>query len=194
MVFELTFSNYMNYSFVYPVAIISILLISCNKESSARKNSESQKISTLLDTTCLTLDSLKNAMVNDEDYGLIRLQNGKYKNDSEQVDMCISDEFTFADLNGDGYKDAIGSIGVNTGGTGTFLSLDVFLNKQGSAVHTASYFLGDRVGPDSIRVISDTINLYFMKRTQGEPMSGRGSIPVHKKFKLVERKLIELKN
>jgi hypothetical protein len=190
------------YFYILSCDIVLCLLLGCHKRPQQNdtskvqnESSTSEKKTPIYDSTYLSLDSLRNAMINDEDCGWIRLKDGVYKTDSDKVmghvNITISHSFTFADLDGDGYKDAIGSIAAKTGGSGVFISMDVFLNKHGRAVHTASYNIGDREGIDSIKVIGDTINLYHMKRASGEAMAS-ASFHEHKKFKLSGNKLIEL--
>jgi hypothetical protein len=139
-------------------------------------------------------------LVYDEDYGWIRLKGGCFdgsivteSHDTMHVSVGLSGKFTYADLNGDGYKDAIGSLGLNDGGSATYISMDVFLNTHGSAIHAASYDFGDRIGPDSIIVSHDTIKVYYTTRTPDEPMASAGSIRNHKLFKFAHNKLEELK-
>ena len=191
------------YSFILSFCIILIILTGCNKKPPQNEIPKLQVTSLALekktpiyDSTYLSLDSLNNAMIYDEDSGWLRLKNRSFVTDSDKVmghvDIGISDSFTFADLDSDGYKDAIGSIGVNNGGSGRFISMAIFLNKHGSAIHTASYSIGDRIAPDSIIVVGDTINLFYKERTKEEAMASGGSIPIHKKLQLVGNKIIEL--
>ena len=190
------------YFYILSCGIILSLFTGCTKRPQQNdtskvqnESSTSEKKTPIYDSTYLSLDSLRNAMINDEDCGWIKLKNGVYIIDNDKVrghvHIAISHSFTFADLDGDGYKDAIGSIAAKTGGSGVFISMDVFLNKHGRAVHTASYNIGDREGIDSIKVIGDTINLYHMKRASGDAMAS-ASFHEHKKFKLSGNKLIEL--
>ena len=189
--------------FVLSFFIISLLITGCHKKASQTEKQNLLNDSSVLkkaieiqDTTVLSIDSLKNTLIKDEDCGWIKLKDGEYKCDScygfDHIIADLCDDFTYADLNGDGYKDAIGSTAVNSGGSGTYISLVIFMNKHGRAIYTASYSLGDRIGPDSIRVEKDTINLYYMERSKEDAMASGGSIPVHKKLKLDGHKIIEL--
>ena len=172
---------------------IFFLNVGCGKKSTQNEHQ-------LNTVQYLSIDSVKNALMHTEDFGEIKLveshcvidEPDSLANDTYQVTFDLLDNFTSADLNKDGYADVIGSMAYNAGGTGTFVSMEIFLNQQGSARHTASYLIGDRIKPDSIIVRIDTINLYFKDRLPDEPMSGPGSIVTHKMLKLLDNGIIEL--
>ena len=133
--------------------------------------SESQTVPD--DSTALSLDSLRNALVSTTDYGSVRLKNGEYivdVEDSLKLYISLVDSFINVDLDGDGYKDAIGCLSINTGGSGCFNSLDIFLNRHGSAFHAASYEIGDREGFDSLKVAGDTLDVFFKIHGPNDPM------------------------
>lgn len=115
-----------------------------------------------------------------------------YNDPAEYIDLHLADRFTMADVNSDGDVDAIGIMEVNRGGSGTFVSLALFLNNNGSAEFADAYLLGDRVLPDSIIVRSDTIHVYYMERSPSEPMSDRGTVASHSILRFDGKKLTEL--
>ena len=143
----------------------------------------------------LSTDSLYNTAIRDDDFGLIRFVNGAAEVsdsiDHERVEIQLSDHFDYGDVNGDGVSDAVGSYGVNAGGTGTFMSLAVFINRRGSPEFAGSYLLGDRVRPDSVTIRDQIITVYFMERTPDQPMSEPGSQVTRKQLSLINGKLIE---
>jgi len=125
------------------------------------------------DSTTLSLDSLYNALVYHADLGWIQLKDRDYSvthKDSSRAHLGLSPDFVFSDLDGDGYKDAIGSMTVNFGGSGVFNSLIIFLNKKGRALFAGSYFIGDRERVDSIKVSHDTLDAFLLVHGPQEPL------------------------
>jgi len=156
---------------------------------------DQQVIPAAKDTTCLSLDSLKNALICDEELGWIRLKNGEYSRhvkDLWSFDTYYVGDFTFADLDNDGYKDAIGMISVNTGGSGCYISMVVFLNKKGSPFFADSYFIGDREGIDSLKVTGRKLDVFFRMRGTHNGVADT-TFTVEKKFEFIKGKLAELK-
>ena len=174
-----------NFHFCH-IILLSLSLIGCNEPH------ETQRQIGLPNKAKLTLDSLRNALVDDEELGWVKLQDGRYEDTVRQIDLTLFEQFASADFDSDGYEEAICLVGANTGGSGTFMTLDLFHNDHGSAVQAGSYEMGDRVGPDSVIVVADTINLYFQTRGPDDGMAKDGSIHVHKKLKLLKDKLVEL--
>jgi hypothetical protein len=155
-----------------------------------------QQKMTTSDSTCLSLDSLNNALVHDEDFGWVRLRNGIFsvdKNDSLLYGAVgYFGKFTFVDLDNDGFIDALATLGTNTGGSGCFNSLVVFLNKNGTPVYTDSYSIGDREGVDSIKINNRTLRVFFKKHSPNDAMCCP-SLTVEKQFEFINNKLRELK-
>ena len=126
------------------------------------------------DPTALSLDSLKNALVRLPRVGEFRLEDGaaSVKPPEEEMEMSVwfSSGFINVDLDGDGLKDAIGGITENfEGGSGFFNSLDIFLNRNGSPFHAASYSIGDRETADSLRVIGNILDVFFTVHGPDDP-------------------------
>jgi hypothetical protein len=161
-----------------------------------RDSSQNQQIiPATKDTTCLSIDSLNNALICDEELGWIRLKHGRYSrhvNDLLSFDTYYVGDFTFADLNNDGYKDAIGMISANTGGSGCYISMVVFVNKKGSPLFADSYFIGDREGIDSIKIVGRQLDVFFLKHGPNDGMA-KATLRVEKKFEFIKNKLVELK-
>jgi hypothetical protein len=125
------------------------------------------------DSTALTIDSLLSARVYDTYLGWVRLKNGEYSidvADSIKGYLYLFRQIVNVDLDSDGYKDAITSLSANYGGSGGFNSLDIFLNRHGSAVHAASYSIGDREGIDSITVVGDTLHVFLLVHGPNDAM------------------------
>lgn len=150
---------------------------------------------TVYDSTYIPFDSLKNALIHDEDFGWVRLKNGEYSvndSDSQIGDIRYVGDFAFVDLDNDGYKDAIGTLSTNTGGSGCFISMVIFLNRNGSPIFTDSYFIGDREGIDSVKFDGRRIHVFLKIHGPNDPMCCP-SLPIEKNFDFTNDRLKEIK-
>jgi hypothetical protein len=159
-----------------PIAlgIISFLLalesLMVNERVDVR-DTDAHPILSAPDSSVLSPDSLDNALVYSQYCGWVRLKHGRYQihiPDSLDISMHYIRKFENVDLDGDGRKGAIGSLSVNTGGSGCFVSLVVFRNSLGSARHAASYEIGDRANFDSLIVRGDTLKVLFIVHGPGD--------------------------
>jgi hypothetical protein len=75
------------------------------------------------------------------------------------------------DLDGDGARDGIASIMLNTGGTGRFFSLAVWRNVNGQPVFTALLDLGDRNPVEKIAIAGRMASVVYLTRTPDQPMA-----------------------
>lgn len=129
------------------------------------------------DTIELTKDSLMNSNLYDNEYKKwIKLNNGKYEiinfdpDNYLVIDIELKDNFIFIDLNKDGAKDALGFTYTNYGGSGYFVNMQAFINKNGSPKNIASVLLGDRILIDSVKIENDKINLYLVVQGPNDGM------------------------
>jgi len=183
------------------VLCFSVLLLSfgCRKTGSGDANRHPTVLSFTFperqtapnDSLALSLDSLRNALINTTDYGSIRLSNGEYSIDPLRLSISFLGGFINLDLDGDGYKDAIGSLSINTGSSGCFNSLDIFLNRRGTAYHSDSYEIGDRERIDSLRVMGDTLDVFFLVHGPGDPMSSP-TMTEERRLLFVGGKIVEI--
>ena len=105
----------------------------------------------------LTIEQLKNAEYYSYDpASKVKLNNGEFFSNIEGQlvggYMWLGETITLGDLNGDGAKDAVVVINVNTGGSGTFMDLAIVINDDGKPVHVDSYGLGDRVSISDVKI------------------------------------------
>jgi hypothetical protein len=110
----------------------------------------------------LTLDMLRNATYQLPFYGqTVTLTDGNYTYESSPnlLDVILLDAYATGDLNGDGAPDAAVILGENGGGSGTFESLIVVYNENGTPVQGAAAQLGDRVLVKSVTIQSGDIIL-----------------------------------
>ena len=94
----------------------------------------------------------------------------------------------FADLNGDNTKEAALILMQHTGGSGTFFYLAV---ARDSDDLVESYFLGDRVRVEAMKIFKNQITVEYLDRAKYDPMSARPMKRTIKKFKLEGDQLVE---
>ncbi len=92
----------------------------------------------------------------------------------------------YADITGDGIKEAVSIVMQHTGGTGTFY----YLVAADSTRLIESYFLGDRINIVSLKVLKDTITVQYLDRSGTQPMAMKPSVPSSKDFKLIDNRLV----
>ncbi len=145
------------------------------------------------------MDSIASAVYNIPDIGKVTFKDGAFDEKSGDslgesgAHIGLIDLYAFGDLNGDGAEDAVTFLSVNYGGSGIFLSLEVLLNKNGSASHTASYPLGDRIGIDSVKIERGVIDLHIITQAPDDPMCCP-TLHVSKMLKLENGELIKVNN
>ena len=115
----------------------------------------------------ITLEQLLNAeyrlpLLGEED-APIRLKNGEASIASAQEPDVrgyagvVDGSVAFGDLNADGYTDAAVVAFTSGGGSGTFIHLVAFLDRDGEPVQAARAFLGDRVRVERLTVVAGEI-------------------------------------
>lgn len=101
----------------------------------------------------LTVEQLKNGRFDlpgpDGAPHTVQFQAGLFQKGNDPAEpgymaVVMTDSIAFGDLNGDGASDAAAVIVENYGGTGQFVSVAAFLNRGGTPVYAASYFVDDR--------------------------------------------------
>lgn len=90
---------------------------------------------------------------------------------SQRLTIHMLDTVAFGDLDGDGQVEALVLLAANTGGSGTFISLEVVRrNSTGALVHTASQILGDRVQVRNIQIVGEKIQLDMLVHGPQDPL------------------------
>ena len=147
------------------------------------------------DSNSISYEALSNSFISHPDYGKFKLRKGKYENgtlsDVNYINAWFVSGFVNVDVDNDGDKDAIGSLCVNTGGSGCFTSMDVFINANGNAKHIASYTIGDRESVDSLKISGNTFEAFFTVHGKDDSMA-EPTQHMRKKFKLDNQYLIEM--
>lgn len=96
----------------------------------------------------------------------------------------------FGDLDGDRVEDAAVTLLASPGGSGSFTYLSAVLNENGAARPVGSVLIGDRITMQSMRIVDGKINVTWLDRKPGEPMSTAPASRVSKTFVLQGGKLV----
>ena len=95
------------------------------------------------------------------------------------------------DVNGDGAEDALVTLVVDPGGSGTFTYLVLVLNDGGAARPLAAVLLGDRIVVKSLELDSGNAVVSLLMRRPDEPMSAEPTVEETLKFKVQGDQLVE---
>ncbi len=95
------------------------------------------------------------------------------------------------DMNGDGQPDVALLITQSPGGSGTFFYAVVALRTAVGYTGTNAVLLGDRIAPQTTRIVDGLIEVNYADRKPGEPMTAQPSVGVTKRLHVVDGKLVE---
>ncbi len=121
-----------------------------------------------VNTPALTVEQLKNGRFNlpgtDGVVHDVQFEAGVFLQGSDPaqpgyVSIVMTDSIALGDLNSDGAGDAAAVIVENYGGTGQFVSVAVFLNRDGRPVYAASHFVDDRALVNAFAIYNGEIYL-----------------------------------
>jgi hypothetical protein len=139
--------------------------------------------------------SLKNAsyLIDGEK---ITLVNGSAE-EASAPDSASKNTFTYlgneaiGDINGNGKDDTAFILTEQTGGTGIFYYVAVFLD---GATSTNAVFIGDRIIPQTTEIKNGIIIVTYLDRAPGDPMAAEPSVGTSKYFTVVGNELKEISN
>jgi hypothetical protein len=97
------------------------------------------------------------------------------------------------DVNGDGLEDAVVTLVVDPGGSGTFTYLALVLNQDGEPKPLAAVLLGDRVIVKSLSLQNGNVEVTMLTRKPGEPMSTEPTVELKRIYNLKGDQLVESK-
>jgi len=127
----------------------------------------------LAETPPLTWEQLANATYATRNHtnGAVTLHDGEFIDVMQRVRIDLPRRLVATgDLDGDGVPDAAVILAANTGGSGTFETVNVVLNKKGRPQHAAIGFLGDRVKINSIAIVEGEIEVDMVVHAPADPM------------------------
>ncbi len=137
-------------------------------------------------------------LIDDGENERVKLHNGTFEKaivpgSASKIRATLGSTSSIADINNDNIEDAVVTLRVNYGGSGTFSYLALLLNEVDNMNNVDTVFLGDRIIVKSIRISTNFITVTLLKRKKSEPMSTLPSIEKKLKFELQENQLIKLK-
>lgn len=121
---------------------------------------------------CGALQQMQNATYQIPDVGRVKLTNGIYKNPEKQITVTLGTQpgmVIFSDLTGNGKKDGVALLGVNTGGSANFIYLSAAWNDNGTLKPVAPVILGDRVKVNSMQAQGDRVKLDMLVHGEKDP-------------------------
>jgi len=110
-----------------------------------------------------------------------------------KIKVQLGKDPAFGDLNGDGVEDAIVTLVVEPGGSGTFTYLAPVINDHGTPKPGAAVLLGDRIIIKSVSIQNGEVVVTMLTRKPDEPMSAEPTVEVTRTFKLQGDQLVEVK-
>ncbi len=125
----------------------------------------------------LTLEVLKNTTYKSEfvKAGRAQLQDGMYEENiapdsASKVTLTLSEHVVFGDYNADGIDDAVAVLVASGGGSGTFHTMEIFINRMGNPHHMHSVMLGDRIKVTSLEIEEYTVTIRMLTHGEGDAM------------------------
>ena len=121
----------------------------------------------------LTLDEIKNAQVYaPQSQKNVKLTDGKYEagDGADYALVEVLPQSTLADLNGDGVQDAAVLLAENTGGSGVFVSLVVFLSSENGFSESQAVLIDDRPQINSLSVTNGKITVDALIHAENDAM------------------------
>ena len=103
----------------------------------------------------------------------------------------LGDVHALGDINGDGAEDALVTLVVDPGGSGTFTYLALVIDDNGTARPLAAVLLGDRIIVKSLALQSGAAVVTMLDRKPDEPMSAQPTLELTRHFKLQDGALVE---
>jgi hypothetical protein len=128
--------------------------------------------------------------------GKAQLKDGAFEepaapDSATKTKIWLGDVQALGDINGDGAKDALVTLVVDLGGSGTFTYLALVLNDGGTPRPLAAVLLGDRIVVKSLAVENGSLVAHLLTRKPNEPMSAEPTVEETRRFLLQGDRLVE---
>lgn len=160
----------------------------------SKNNTQSKTVSL---APALSIAQLKNATVPDFTSDItknVTLLNGHYNVESRSIVLDTQEHaYASANLIGDEGQDIVAILSYSGGGSGIFDLVTVFENNNGMPKYIDAYEFGDRQVINNVTVKEGVISIDYITQGPGDPMCC-GTLHKVSNFKLVDGKLVELKN
>jgi len=142
----------------------------------------------------LTLD-VRNATYNIDGTSIVLndgISNSNIPGSSASRKTIVLEGPAFADVNGDGAKDAIVILRDETGGSGIFYYVSSVIASGASQKATNSIILGDRIRIKAISIDNGIASITILDREPTDAMAAVPSVPKTLKFKLSGESLVSV--
>jgi hypothetical protein len=146
------------------------------------------------------LDTLPNAeyLIELASTGKAQLKDGIYEEEAApgsatKTRIQLGKIQAVGDVNGDGLEDALVTLVVDPGGSGTFTYLALVLNQDGNPKPLAAVLLGDRIIVKSLSLQNGNVEATILTRKPDEPMSAEPTVEVKRIYNLINNQLVESK-
>ncbi|MYB77384.1 MAG: hypothetical protein F4X83_09870 [Chloroflexi bacterium] len=125
----------------------------------------------------LTVEVLKNATYKSEfvKAGQAQLKDGVYEeqaapDSASKNTLMLTEHVAFGDVNGDPTADAAVVLAASGGGSGTFYTLAIVINRMGNPFHFHTASLGDRIKVEAVEIEDGVITVRMMVHGEGDAM------------------------
>lgn len=125
----------------------------------------------------LTVEVLKNATYDSEfvKAGRAQLTDGAYEeqaaaDSASKNTLMLTEHVAFGDVNGDPIDDAAVVLAASGGGSGTFYTLAIVINRMGNPHHFHSAALGDRVKVEAVAIEDAVVTVRLIVHGEGDAM------------------------
>ena len=125
----------------------------------------------------LTVEVLQNAAYKSEFVraGQAQLRDGVYEeqaapDSASKNTLTLSEHVAFGDINANGLDDAAVVLAASGGGSGTFYTLAIVINRMGNPYHLHSADLGDRIQVQSLEIADYVVTVRLLTHGAGDAM------------------------
>ncbi|MDE2816000.1 MAG: hypothetical protein OXK81_04765 [Chloroflexota bacterium] len=125
----------------------------------------------------LTVEVLKNATYESEfvKAGQAQLKDGVYEeqaapDSASKNTLMLTEHVAFGDVNGDPIDDAAVVLAASGGGSGTFYTLAIVINRMGNPFHFHTASLGDRIKVEAVEIEDAVITVRMLVHGEGDAM------------------------
>ena len=166
-------------------ALLLFPMIGCDKEA---ERATVEQASTSLGPFILSLQRAEYPL-EDIQGGVVTLLDGSFVQPSavgsaSETRVDLSDPVSTGDYDNDGLTDALVTLRVSGGGSGTFYYIALVLNKDGVAKPAATILLGDRVIIQSLGLSEQEIRVSYLSHCDGAAMAETPTCPVTNVYSL----------